>query len=292
MRDAPTTQDGYSHPLARTDHTSEADADVSCCASMTTTPSNEYLTDSPRLPTFIASKTVVCSSLCLTESASTTRAALFDVDGTLVDSNYLHVRAWQRAFREVGHDVDAWRVHRAIGLDSSLLLQSLLGDDADELGDRAKDLHTTYYLGARDSMRPLSGARELIRELHGRGVQVVLATSAPEEELDVLREILSVDSYIAHTTSSEDVDHAKPDPGVVRAAMDRASSSPDTAVMVGDAVWDGKAASRAGVTFVGLLSGGISRAELTEAGAAAVFEDAQDLLDNLESSPLAKLLVS
>nr|WP_271212444.1 HAD family hydrolase [Rhodococcus wratislaviensis] len=226
------------------------------------------------------------------ESSTAVRAALFDVDGTLVDSNYLHVRAWQRAFREVGHDVDAWRVHRAIGLDSSLLLESLLGDDADTLGDRAKDLHKTYYLGVRDSMRPLAGARELIRELHGRGVQVVLATSAPEEELDVLREVLSVDSYIAHTTSSEDVDSAKPDPGVVRAAMDRSSTSSGTAVMVGDAVWDGKAASRAGVTFVGLLSGGISRAELTEAGAEAVFEDAQDLLDHLESSPLARLLGS
>ncbi|WP_037203468.1 HAD family hydrolase [Rhodococcus opacus] len=226
------------------------------------------------------------------ESSTAVRAALFDVDGTLVDSNYLHVRAWQRAFREVGHDVDAWRVHRAIGLDSSLLLESLLGDDADTLGDRAKDLHKTYYLGARDSMRPLAGARELIRELHERGVQVVLATSAPEEELDVLREVLSVDSYIAHTTSSEDVDSAKPDPGVVRAAMDRSSTSSGTAVMVGDAVWDGKAASRAGVTFVGLLSGGISRAELTEAGAEAVFEDAQDLLDHLESSPLARLLGS
>ncbi|OUS95171.1 HAD family hydrolase [Rhodococcus sp. NCIMB 12038] len=223
------------------------------------------------------------------ESLSPTRAALFDVDGTLVDSNYLHVRAWQRAFREVGHDVDAWRVHRGIGLDSSLLLESLLGDDAQTLGDRAKDLHSTYYLGARDSMRPLAGARELIRELHGRGVQVVLATSAPEEELDVLREILSVDSCIAHATSSADVDNAKPDPGVVRAALDRASVSADSAVMVGDAVWDAEAASRAGVTFVGVLSGGISRAELTAAGAVAVFEDAQDLLDHLESSPLSEL---
>ncbi|MBC2642607.1 MULTISPECIES: HAD family hydrolase [unclassified Rhodococcus (in: high G+C Gram-positive bacteria)] len=224
------------------------------------------------------------------QSPSSARAALFDVDGTLVDSNYLHVRAWQRAFREIGHDVDAWRVHRAIGLDSSLLLESLLGDDADSLGDRAKDLHMTYYLGARDSMRPLAGARELVRELHGRGVQVVLATSASEEELDVLREVLSVDSCIAHTTSAADVDRAKPDPGVIRAAMDRSSTSGETAVMVGDAVWDAEAASRAGVTFVGLLSGGISRAELEAAGAEAVFEDAQDLLDRLDSSPLARLL--
>ncbi|MFC9556706.1 HAD family hydrolase [Rhodococcus sp. NPDC056960] len=224
------------------------------------------------------------------QSPTSARAALFDVDGTLVDTNYLHVRAWQRAFREIGHDVDAWRVHRAIGLDSSLLLEALLGDDADSLGDRAKDLHKTYYLGARDSMQPLAGARELIRELHGRGVQVVLATSAPEEELDVLREVLSVDSCIAHTTSAADVDHAKPDPGVIHAAMERSSTSGETAVMVGDAVWDAKAASRAGVTFIGVLSGGISRAELATAGAEAVFEDAQDLLDHLDSSPLARLL--
>ncbi|MCQ4122507.1 HAD family hydrolase [Rhodococcus tibetensis] len=223
------------------------------------------------------------------ESRSGTTAALFDVDGTLVDSNYLHVDAWQRAFAEVGHDIDAWRVHRAIGLDSQLLLDTLLGDAAAEVGDRAKELHKQYYLDLRPRMRPLAGARDLIRELHRRGVQVVLATSAPEDELSVLREVLDIDSCIAHTTSSGDVEQAKPDPDVVKTALERSSTSPDTAVMVGDAVWDAKAAAEAGVQFIGLLSGGISRGELAEAGAKEVYDDAQTLLDGLESSALASL---
>lgn len=222
-------------------------------------------------------------------SGSGTTAALFDVDGTLVDSNYLHVDAWQRAFAEVGHHIDAWRIHRAIGLDSQLLLDTLLGDASGEVGDRAKELHKQYYLDLQPSMRPLPGARELIRELHRRGVQVVLATSAPEDELSVLRAVLDVDSCIAHTTSSGDVGQAKPDPEVVKTALERSSTSPDTAVMVGDAVWDAEAATEAGVPFIGLLSGGISRGELLDAGAKEVYDDARALADGLETSALASL---
>src|SRR4051812_44345960 len=107
------------------------------------------------------------------------RAVLFDIDGTLVDSNYLHVEAWSHAFRDVGAPVDTWRIHRLIGMDSAMLLEPLLGDRLDELGERAKELNSAYYMDMSDRLRVFDGSRELIADLIDRGVRVTLATSAP-----------------------------------------------------------------------------------------------------------------
>jgi HAD superfamily hydrolase (TIGR01509 family) len=215
-----------------------------------------------------------------------THAVLMDIDGTLVDSNYLHVEAWAHAFADVGAVVPAWRIHRAIGLDSSMLLDELLGDDVERLGSDVKDAHTRHYAELADRLAPLAGARELIRELHSRGIRVVLATSAPEEELTALRGLLDVEDALHAVTSSEDVETAKPEPDVIRIALERAGVDADDAVMVGDAVWDIRAAGRAGVRAVGVLSGGISAAELRDAGAVEVHDDAAALLAALDRSVL------
>ena len=226
----------------------------------------------------------------MTDQTSTPRAVLFDIDGTLVDSNYAHVDAWVKAFRDVGHPVDAWRVHRSIGKDSALLVRGLLGDDVDEdLVERVKDAHTEHYashLGETTDLHVLAGATELLAELARRGHQVVLATSAPEEELAFLRELLDVEDALWAVTSSEDVDTAKPDPGIVEVALERAGVAPDRAVMVGDATWDVEAAARAGVASVGVLTGGFSREELTDAGAQVTYDDVAALLAALDESPL------
>ena len=226
----------------------------------------------------------------MTDQTSTLRAVLFDIDGTLVDSNYAHVDAWAKAFRDVGRPVDAWRIHRSIGKDSALLVQGLLGDDADEdLVGRVKDAHTEHYashLGEGTDLHVLAGATELLAELARRGHQVVLATSAPEEELAFLRELLDVEDALWAVTSSEDVDTAKPDPGIVEVALERAGVAPDRAVMVGDATWDVEAAARAGVASVGVLTGGFSRDELSQAGASSVYDDVAALLADLDGSPI------
>ena len=214
---------------------------------------------------------------------------LFDIDGTLVDSNFLHVHAWVQAFAEAGHPVDAWRIHRRIGMGSGRLIGELLGDDADRLGERAKDEHAERYAGLADLLRPFDGARELVRTLAERDVAVVLSTSAAPEEVERLRAVLEVDDVV-EITGADDVEEAKPEPDLVQAALDRAGVPADRAVFVGDSVWDVEAAQRAGVPCVGLLSGGTSEAELREAGAVAVYADAAALLADLDASPLAAVL--
>lgn len=210
----------------------------------------------------------------------TTRAVLFDVDGTLVDSNYLHVEAWSRAFAQLGQPVDSWRIHAAIGMDSDLLLKTLLGERAEESGERAAELHGRFYGEVSQNLRPLAGARDLVREVARRGHTAVLATSAPENELAALRNALQVDDFISITTSSEDVAVAKPEPDIVRVALERAAVDACDAVFVGDSRWDVEAAARAGVRCVALRSGGTGALELFNAGAFFVWDDPAELLAN------------
>lgn len=217
-------------------------------------------------------------------------AVLFDVDGTLVDSNYLHVHAWARAFHDVGMDVATWRVHRSIGMDGSTLVARLADSADDGVHEKLKNLHSEYYRETIELLRPLPGARELLDAIAGLGLQVVLASSAPEDELKTLRRVLDREDVISAATSSGDVDTAKPEPGIVRVALDRAGVPPDDAVFVGDAVWDAQASTRAGVRSIGVLSGGVSRGELADAGASAVFDDPADLHAHLRTSPIATLL--
>jgi HAD superfamily hydrolase (TIGR01549 family) len=216
------------------------------------------------------------------------KAVLFDIDGTLVDSNYLHIDAWDRAFTEVGHPVNTWRIHRAIGMDSEKLLEALLEDDVEALSDKAKEAHTRHYEGMSDRLRSFGRAQDLLRTLAERGFEVVLATSAPENELELLRRTLDVEDAIATLTSADDVESAKPAPDIVQIALQRAEAEADEAVFVGDTVWDVEAAGRAGVPTIGLRSGGVSEGELRDAGAVAVYDDVAHLLAELDSSPLRR----
>jgi HAD superfamily hydrolase (TIGR01509 family) len=222
-------------------------------------------------------------------AAKGTPAVLFDVDGTLVDSNYLHVYAWQRAFDAEDMPVAAWKIHRCIGMDGDTLVRTLSEDAPDDVQDRLSDGHSRYYADTMSLLAPLPGARALLHRVADLGLQVVLASSAPEDELEVLRKALDCDDVISVTTSSRDVDTAKPEPGIVQVALDRAGVDADRAVFVGDAVWDAHAANAAGLPCIGLLSGGISRAELEAAGASPIFADPQELLDQLDATRIAAL---
>lgn len=216
-------------------------------------------------------------------------AVLFDIDGTLVDSNYQHVEAWARAFSATGLPVATWRIHRHIGMDGDELISTLTSDPNDAVRQRLSELHSAYYKESTSLLAVLPGARELLHRVAEAGLQVVLATSAPEDELQLLREVLDCEDVISAVTSSADVDMAKPDPSIVQVALDRAGVEPARAVFVGDAVWDAKAARSAGVICIGLRSGGIADSELENAGATAIYDDASELLACFDSSPITFL---
>lgn len=218
-----------------------------------------------------------------------TGAVLLDVDGTLVDSNYQHVDAWSRAFREAGHPVDSWRVHRAIGMGSAELLQELAGDETERIGEQVKERHSKHFASTRDQLRRLAGVHELIDTLNSRGVRVVLATSADPDELEHLLEVLELGDRVHAITSAQDVDRAKPNPDLVNAALSASGMSADRAVFVGDTVWDVKAAQAAGVPCIAVRTGGIGPQELTEAGAQEVYDDVVGLVENIDFSLLASI---
>jgi HAD superfamily hydrolase (TIGR01509 family) len=215
---------------------------------------------------------------------------VFDIDGTLVDSSHLHVHAWARAFSDVGIAADAWRIHRSIGMDGSTLVKTLSGDADDEMKERLKDLHSRYYKELTPMLRVLPGGREILERVASMGLQVVLATSAPDDELSILRDVLDRDNLVSEMTSSADVDTAKPKPGIINVALDRAGVTADRTVFVGDSVWDAEACRRAGVPSIGVLSGGISREELISGGAREVFEDTRELTEHIDDTPIAELL--
>jgi len=220
--------------------------------------------------------------------SSTLTAVLFDVDGTLVDSNYLHAVCWWEAFSQAGHDVPMARIHRSIGMGSGQMLDALLpGRDRDgDTGLRAAHgaLYATYW----SRQRPLPGAADVLRACQKRGLRVVLASSADAREFAALRAALDADDAVDDATSAADVERSKPAPDLVRVALDKAGVQPDAAVFVGDTVWDVEACGKAGVPCVGVLSGGVSRAELLEAGAAEVYDGPAELLGALPQSILGR----
>ncbi|MCK8433285.1 HAD family hydrolase [Streptomyces sp. D2-8] len=216
------------------------------------------------------------------------RAAVFDVDGTLVDTNHLHVVTWWEAFRQAGHRVPMHAVHRAVGLPSTDLIAHLLGDDRDT--DQDADIsagHKALYGQYFDRLPALPEAGALLRRLHRDGWTVVLATSAGGAELSALRRAIDADEAIAATASADDVDEGKPAPEPVEHALELAGVPAERAVFVGDTVWDMQAGSRAGVRCVGVLCGGIPRADLEESGADAVYADPAHLLSALGDGALA-----
>ncbi|MFF1265544.1 HAD family hydrolase [Streptomyces anulatus] len=215
-----------------------------------------------------------------------TGAAIFDVDGTLTDTNHLHVVAWWEAFRQSGHTVAMPDIHRAVGLGSGDLIKRLLGSDRDPEQDAAiSSAHTVLYATYFDRLPAFRGAGDLLRTLAGRDWRVVLATSASGAELAALRRAVDADDAIRATASSDDVERGKPSPEPVELACQLAGVGAGRAVFVGDTVWDMEAAARAGVGAVALLSGGIPRADLERAGAEAVYRDVAELLDRLDESP-------
>jgi HAD superfamily hydrolase (TIGR01509 family) len=210
---------------------------------------------------------------------------LFDLDGTLVDTNYLHTIAWSRALRVAKEWAPMNAIHRLVGMGGEDLLIELLGHDSSD----ARAARAGCYAPLIEEAVPFPGAADLLQELHRAGAIVALATSAPSDELRQMLAILDCDDNLDVITSADDVGRAKPSPEVFLKAMDAAEIDPRWALAVGDSVWDIQAARSAGIGCVGVESGGFSRHELNEEGALAVYRDVDELRQQWRTSPLGRL---
>jgi HAD superfamily hydrolase (TIGR01509 family) len=214
------------------------------------------------------------------------QAALLDVDGTLVDTNYHHALAWSRAFRRHGIVLPLWRLHRHVGMGGDKYVAALAGDDVERrLGDDLRDAWEEEFDRLIDECEPLAGARELVSALKDAGLTVVLASSSIDAHLEAFVDKLGVREVVDGWTNKDDVEASKPDPDLVRAGLEKAGTR--DAVLLGDTPWDVEAARRAGIDTACVMTGGFSRAELEEAGAVAVYSSIDELLEGLAESPLA-----
>jgi HAD superfamily hydrolase (TIGR01509 family) len=212
-------------------------------------------------------------------------AAILDIDGTLVDTNYHHAIAWFRAFAQ--HDVilPLWRIHRHIGMGGDQLVASLAGEEFDaRQGEDVRAAEKALYMALIHEVRPLADARALVEDLDRGGHPVVLASSAKPQEVEHYLDLLDARELADAWTDAGDVERTKPEPDLVAAAVEKAGGGP--AVMVGDSTWDCEAARRAGLQTIGVLTGGFSEAELREAGAACVFDSLEALRADLDRTPL------
>lgn len=211
---------------------------------------------------------------------------LFDVDGTLLDTNYLHTLAWSRALRDAGEWAPMNAIHRLVGMGGDQLVPELLG----RMNDEAKARRAGHYRPLMADARVFPGARDLLRRCHDEALLVVLASSSPEDELTALRKLLDAEDAIDAATTADDADRSKPAPDIFLAAMERAGVDPRRAVVVGDSIWDIQAARSAGLACVAVETGGFSQHELSEEGARHVYRDVEELLQQFVTSPLASLL--
>jgi HAD superfamily hydrolase (TIGR01509 family) len=218
------------------------------------------------------------------------KAVIFDVDGTLVDSNDLHVEAWREAFRCYGKELAFDDLHEQMGKGGDQLMpvfcsREELDEFGEELEGRRVELFKSDYL---PRVRPFPRVRELFERIKADGLRVALASSAKEDELEQHKKSLRVEDLLEAAASADDAERSKPHPDIFQAALAGLKGvAPDEAVVVGDTPYDVEAAAKAGIRTVGLLSGGFTEEALRRAGAVAVYRDVSDLLDNFEESPLA-----
>ena len=218
------------------------------------------------------------------------QAILFDIDGTLVDSNEAHVDAWCEAFAQNGYSFDRQAIHDQIGKGGDNLVPSLIPDAPEEVQDRIDRAHGEIFKRQYlPRVRPFAGAREILRHAADAGQKVVLASSASREELDHWVDLLEAEDLLTATTSKDDVEHSKPCPDIFAKALERSGcTDPAAAVVIGDTPYDLYAARQLGVDAIAVRSGGFAEESLTGCGPVAVYDDVAALLAGYRDSPLCR----
>ncbi|WP_134739329.1 HAD family hydrolase [Nocardioides sp. 503] len=213
--------------------------------------------------------------------------AIFDVDGTLVDSNYQHALAWSRAFLRHDVVVPIWRIHRAIGMGGDKLVAEVAGDDVEkEHGDALRDAWVEEFDELIGEVQPFEGAHELLAEVKRRGFRLVLASSGKKKHVEVFLDLVDGRPLADAWTTSEDAEESKPSPDLVQTALAKVDGA--SGVMIGDSVWDVEAAGRLDVPTITVRTGGFSVGELEDSGAAQVFESLVELRERLDDTALGR----
>jgi HAD superfamily hydrolase (TIGR01509 family) len=216
------------------------------------------------------------------------RTVIFDVDGTLVDTNYHHALAWYQAFARHGVTVPVWRIHRAIGMGGDRLVGAVAGDEVEQrIGDAVREDWKRCYEPMIDQVAGFEGARELVAAVKERGWGAVLASSGEPEHLRHYLDMLKLAELTDGWTSAKDVSSTKPAPDLLKVALERVGG--EQAVLIGDSTWDCAAARNAGIPCVALLSGGFGAAELNAAGAVAVYDSLPELRAALDDVPFGSV---
>lgn len=213
--------------------------------------------------------------------------AIFDVDGTLVDTNYHHAVAWYRAFRRYGVTRPLWRIHRAIGMGGDMLVAAVAGDEVeDRHGDAVRAAWTEEFDELIPEIQPFAGAHELLREVKRRGFRLVLASSGQAKHVEAFLDLVDGKALADAWTTSDDAERSKPAPDLVQTALDKVGGG--AGVMIGDSTWDAVAAGKLGVPTIAVRTGGFSVDELREAGAEQVYDSLEQLRDRLGETALER----
>jgi HAD superfamily hydrolase (TIGR01549 family) len=209
-------------------------------------------------------------------------AIIFDVDGTLVDTNYQHAIAWFRAFRRFDVSPAIWRIHRAVGMGGDQLVAAVAGDEVEKKhGDDLRSAWTEEFEVFLPQVQPFAGARPLLEEVKRRGLSLVLASSGEQEHVEHYLDLVGGRGLADSWTTSADAEQTKPAPDLIETAMKKMETA--NAVMIGDSVWDAEAAGRAGIGTYAVRTGGFSVEELESAGARRVYDSLQELQDDLDA---------
>ena len=213
--------------------------------------------------------------------------AIFDVDGTLVDTNYQHALAWFRALRRFDITMPVWRLHRGIGMGGDLFVRTVCGREVEEAhGDDLRSAWAEEFDRLLPEVQPFDGAHELLVAVKERGFRLVLASSGKADHVDVFLDLVRGKGLADAWTTSDDVEASKPEPDIVSAALAKVDGS--SAVMVGDSVYDAQAAAKVGIPTLGVRTGGYSASELQEAGVLVVFDSLVAFRSALDGTPLAR----
>jgi HAD superfamily hydrolase (TIGR01549 family) len=213
--------------------------------------------------------------------------AVFDVDGTLVDTNYQHALSWYRAFRRFDVVLPVWRLHRAIGMGGDNLVAHVAGQHVeDRLGDQLRDAWEEEFDQLVPEVSAFAGAHELLADVKSRGLRLVLASSGKSKHTEHFLDLLDGKEIADAWTTSDDVESSKPAPDLVSVAVEKVGGT--RGVMIGDSVWDAISAREVGVPTIAVRTGGFSNDELREAGAEWVFESLEELRDGIAETPLGR----